>query len=77
MPVLAAGGISDGRGIAAALSLGAVGVWIGTAFLVADECDVYDAHKRQIVEGGSHNFEVRHVYTGKTMRSYKNPAVEA
>ncbi len=77
LPVLAAGGISDGRGIAAALSLGAVGVWIGTAFLVASECDIFDDSKRQIVEGGAHNFDIGRVYTGKTMRSYKNPAIRA
>ena len=39
VPVVAAGGISDGRGVAAALALGAVGAWIGTAFLVAKECN--------------------------------------
>ena len=71
MPVLAAGGISDGRGIAAALALGADGLWIGTAFLVAEEGNIYEQSKRQIVEGGSHEFEIGRVDTGKTMRSYK------
>lgn len=77
MPVVAGGGISDGRGIAAALSLGASGVWIGTAFLVAAECAIHDDNKRQIVEGRSQEFEIRRIYTGKTMRSFRNPAVEA
>ncbi len=56
MPVVAGGGIADGRGVAAALALGATGVWIGTAFLVADECEIDDDNKRQIVEGGSRDF---------------------
>lgn len=77
MPVLAAGGISDGRGIAAALALGASGVWIGTAFLVAEECAIDEKNKHQIVDGGSHDFDIRRIYTGKTMRSFKNPAVQA
>ena len=69
MPVLAGGGISDGRGIAAALMLGAQGVWIGTAFLVAEECNIHADNTRQIVQGRSQDFEIRRVYTGKTMRS--------
>jgi len=77
MPVLAGGGISDGRGIAAALMLSAQGVWIGTAFLVAEECNIHADNKRQIVQGRSQDFEIRRVYTGKTMRSYKNAAIVA
>lgn len=77
MPVVAAGAIADGRGVAAALALGASGVWVGTAFLVAEECAIHDANKRQIVEGGSQDFEIRRVYTGKTMRSFRNPVIEA
>ena len=77
LPVIAAGGIVDGRGIAAAFALGAVGVWVGTAFLASEECEIDDDNKRQIVEGRSQDFEVRHIYTGKTMRSFKNPVIEA
>lgn len=77
IPVVAAGGIADGRGVAAALALGAVGVWVGTAFLVAEECNIHDDNKRQIVEGHSAQFDIRRIYTGKTMRSFKNPAVLA
>ncbi|MCB1742478.1 MAG: nitronate monooxygenase [Gammaproteobacteria bacterium] len=76
-PVLAAGGIVDGRGVAAALALGAQGVWIGTAFLASSECAISDEHKRQIVEGRSQDFEVRTIYTGKTMRSFKNAVIDA
>ena len=76
-PVVAAGGIADGRGIAAALSLGAVGVWVGTAFLVSKECAIHDTHKRQIVDGKSRDFEISRTYTGKTARMFRNEVVEA
>jgi nitronate monooxygenase len=49
VPVIAAGGIGDGRGIAAALMLGAEGVWIGTRFLATPECGVSDAYKARVV----------------------------
>ena len=50
IPVLAAGGIADGRAIAAALMLGAEGVWIGTRFLATHECGVTDAHKAAVID---------------------------
>ena len=77
MPVLAAGGIVNGRGVAGALSLGAAGAWVGTAFLASEECDIHDEHKRQIAECRSQDFDIRKVYTGKTMRSFKNAAIKA
>ena len=77
IPVVAAGGIADGRGVAAALALGAVGVWLGTAFLVAEECDIHDAHKEQILSGSSQEFVVTRAYTGKTARDYKNVIIDA
>lgn len=77
IPVIAAGGIADGRGVAAALSLGAVGAWIGTAFLVADECALPETLKQQIIDGASEDFAVSRVYTGKTMRSFKNEVLRA
>ena len=49
VPVVAAGGIADGRGIAAALMLGADGVWIGTRFLATRECGVSDAYKSRVI----------------------------
>ena len=49
IPVLAAGGIADGRGVAAALMLGAQGVQVGTRFLVADECTVSEEYKERVL----------------------------
>ena len=76
-PVLAAGGIADGRGVAAALALGAVGVWLGTVFLAADECQLPEDHKEQILRGSSHDFVITRSYTGKTARDYKNVVIDA
>ena len=50
VPVIAAGGISDGRGIAAALMLGAAGVWVGTRFLASEEAAVHSVYKEKIIE---------------------------
>ena len=76
-PVVAAGGIGDGRGVAAALALGAQGVWVGTAFLVAEECDWPEENKKQILRGRADDFVVSRSYTGKTARQYRNAIVEA
>ena len=77
VPVVAAGAIADGRGVAASLSLGAVGAWVGTAFLLADECEVPEVHKDQIIDGGAHDFVITRAYTGKTARDYRNVVIEA
>lgn len=50
IPVIAAGGIADGRGVAAAFMLGAQGVQVGTRFLVADECTVSDEYKDRVLK---------------------------
>lgn len=52
LPVVAAGGIADGRGIVAALSLGAQGVHMGTRFVASEEADIAPAYKRRVVEAG-------------------------
>lgn len=50
VPVIAAGGIADGRGIAAAFMLGAVGIQVGTRFLVAHECTIHPNYKEKIIQ---------------------------
>ncbi len=50
VPVVASGGIADGRGIAAALALGAAGVWIGTRFLASEEAAAHPLYKQKIIE---------------------------
>jgi nitronate monooxygenase len=52
LPVVAAGGIADGRGLASALMLGASGAMVGTALLVADECDAHPKYKDAILMAG-------------------------
>jgi len=76
-PVVAAGGIVDGAGIAGALALGASGVWLGTAFLVADESGLPDAMKDAIVAGRTSDFRISRDWTGKTLRAQVNPVSEA
>ena len=52
VPVLAAGGIADGRGVAAALALGAAGAWVGTRFLASEEADAHPGYKERVVSAG-------------------------
>ncbi len=68
VPVLGAGGITDGRGIAAAMMLGADGVWIGTAFLATDEAGIPDYQKKALVEGIDQSTVVSRSITGKPAR---------
>ena len=77
IPVLGAGGISDGRGIAASLALGAQGVWVGTAFLVADEGGLPDALKDQIVDASTSDMRISPYWTGKTVRAVQNDVAKA
>ena len=63
--MVAAGGIGDGRGIAAALMLGAEGVWIGTRFLATAECGVSDAYKSRVLAAtGTMSIELSKVDAG-------------
>jgi len=76
-PVIAAGGIADGRGIAASLALGAVGVWCGTAFLVAKEANQPPMQQQRIIAATEEDTRVTRLYSGKTMRNITNPLIEA
>jgi nitronate monooxygenase len=62
IPVVAAGGIADGRGIAAALMLGADGVWLGTRFLATRESGVSDAYKARVVAADGSDTVLSDVY---------------
>ena len=77
LPVVAAGGIATGRGVAAALALGAQGVWLGTAFLTATESQIFDSQQRAVLDGRSEDFVISRSYTGKTARQHRNPIVQA
>jgi NAD(P)H-dependent flavin oxidoreductase YrpB (nitropropane dioxygenase family) len=77
LPVVAAGGIGDGRGLAAALALGAHGVWCGTAFLATYEANISDLQKQRIVAANEEDTKVTRLYSGKTMRNVTNPLIEA
>ncbi|MBP3360972.1 MAG: enoyl-[acyl-carrier-protein] reductase FabK [Clostridia bacterium] len=73
IPVIAAGGIGDGRGIAAAFMLGAVGVQLGTRFLVAEECTISGVYKEKVLKAK----DIDTITTGKRLghpvRSLKTP----
>lgn len=72
IPVIAAGGIADGRGIAAAFALGAEGVQMGTRFLTVDECTVADAYKEKILSAKDSDTIVTGRGTGHPVRCLKN-----
>ena len=72
IPVIAAGGIGDGRGICAALSLGAMGVQVGTRFLVADECTVHEKYKQKIISAKDIDTQVTGRPTGHPVRILRN-----
>lgn len=72
VPVIAAGGIADGRGIAAAFMLGASGVQIGTRFLSAYECNIHENYKRKILAAKDIDTIVTGRSTGHPVRVLKN-----
>jgi enoyl-[acyl-carrier protein] reductase II len=73
VPVVAAGGIGDGRGIAAALMLGATGVQVGTRFLVACECDIHQTYKDKVIKARDIDTIVTGKRLGHPVRSLKSP----
>ena len=72
IPVVAAGGIYDGRGLVAALALGAVGVQMGTRFVCAKECTVHPNYKRAIIEAKDRSTVVTGRPTGHPVRVIEN-----
>jgi enoyl-[acyl-carrier protein] reductase II len=72
IPVIAAGGIADGRGMLAALSLGAEGVQIGTRFICSTECTVHDKYKQKILSAKDRDAVVTARSTGHPVRVLRN-----
>lgn len=72
VPVVAAGGIFDGRGLAAALTLGADGVWVGTRFIATPEARSTPGYKDRLIATPEDGTVVTRAYTGKTLRAIEN-----
>lgn len=72
IPVIAAGGIADGRGVAAAFMLGAVGVQLGTRFLVANECTIHPNYKERILQAKDIDTATAGKRLGHPVRAIKN-----
>jgi enoyl-[acyl-carrier protein] reductase II len=76
IPVVAAGGIFDGRGLAAALALGADGVWVGTRFIATPEARTILGYQDQLLESREDGTVISRAFSGKTMRVIKNETTE-
>ncbi len=75
VPVIAAGGIGDGRGIAAALALGAAGVQIGTAFMLTPEAKTAPLHRAALKQANDNSTVLTNVFTGRPARGIVNRIV--
>jgi nitronate monooxygenase len=76
VPVIASGGIMDGRGIGAALALGAVAVQMGTAFLTCDEAGVAEVYKDAILRAGENDTRITRAFSGRPARGIVNRFME-
>lgn len=72
IPVIAAGGIADGRGMAAVMMLGAQGIQVGTRFLVAKECTIHQNYKDLVLKAKDTDSAVTGRYTGHPVRGIRN-----
>ncbi|QOY90568.1 NAD(P)H-dependent flavin oxidoreductase [Paludibaculum fermentans] len=72
VPVIAAGGIADGRGVAAALALGAAGVQVGTAYLLCPEAKVSPLHRRAIEQLADNGTALTNLFSGRPARGIVN-----
>lgn len=77
VPVVAAGGIADGRGLAAALMLGAAGVQMGTRFLASKECTIHEAYKQKVINAKDIDTMVTGRRLGHPVRALKSTFVRA
>jgi enoyl-[acyl-carrier protein] reductase II len=76
VPVVAAGGIFDGRGLAAALSLGADGIWVGTRFIATPEARSVKGYKDALIASAEDGTTISRAYSGKPMRVVANGYTE-
>jgi enoyl-[acyl-carrier protein] reductase II len=76
IPVVAAGGIFDGRGLAAALALGADGVWVGTRFIATPEARTLPGYQNRIIDAREDGTVISRAFSGKTMRVIKNDTTD-
>jgi nitronate monooxygenase len=77
VPVIAAGGIADARGVAAAFALGAEGVQIGTAFLACEESGAHPLHREAILSGKAGRTSLTLGFTGRLARGIHNGLLES
>ncbi|MEO8065066.1 MAG: nitronate monooxygenase [Pseudomonadota bacterium] len=77
VPVIAAGGMADGRGIAAALSAGALAAQIGTAFLACEESNASPLHRAKLFSADARRTTLTRAFTGRLARSVHNDFIEA
>lgn len=77
VPVMAAGGIADGRGIAAALKLGAAAVQVGTAFLACEESNASPLHREKLFSAEARRTTLTRAFTGRLARSMHNDFIDA
>ena len=75
VPVIAAGGIADGRGIVAALALGAAGVQVGTGYLLCPEATIGARHREALLRGQDDATAITNVFTGRPARGFVNRAM--
>jgi len=76
IPVVAAGGLYDGRGLAAALALGCQGVWMGTRFIASTEAHAGQPYKDAIVQMSEADTVISRGFTGKTLRAIRNQTTD-
>ncbi|MBT8446821.1 MAG: nitronate monooxygenase [Gammaproteobacteria bacterium] len=75
VPVIAAGGIADAAGVAAAMALGAAAVQVGTAYLLCDEARTSAVHRAALADGAAGHTALTNVFSGRPARSIVNRAV--
>ena len=72
VPIVAAGGIADSQGVAAAVALGAAGVQVGTAYLLCPECVTHPLHRAALKSDAAHHTTLTNVFTGRPARAIMN-----